>query len=107
MTVGVATRSDTITLTVTDTGVGIAPEFLPHVFERFRQADGSMTREYGGLGLGLSIARDLTELHGGTLRASSEGRGRGAEFTVTLPALPEASVDTPARPMRVPRLSST
>lgn len=95
VTVAIARSADAVSLTVTDTGVGIAPEFLPHVFERFRQADGSMTREYGGLGLGLSIARDLTELHGGTLRAASAGRGQGAEFTVTLPALPQSAIDTP------------
>jgi CheY-like chemotaxis protein len=76
---------------VTDTGIGIEPEFLPHVFERFRQADGSLTREHGGLGLGLSIAKDLVELHGGVISASSDGRGRGAAFTIEFPmALPVA-----------------
>ena len=74
-----------VELTVTDTGEGIAPGFLPHVFERFRQADSSRTRAHGGLGLGLSIARHLVELHGGTLRAESEGEGRGATFILTLP----------------------
>ena len=72
---------------VTDTGAGISPDVLPHVFEAFRQADSSSTRAYGGLGLGLSIARQLTELHGGTIRAHSAGAGRGATFTVDLPAL--------------------
>jgi signal transduction histidine kinase len=70
---------------VTDTGVGIAPEFLPHVFDRFRQADGSTTRQYGGLGLGLAIVRALAELHGGRVVAESEGADRGSRFTVSLP----------------------
>ncbi|HTP24284.1 MAG TPA: PAS domain S-box protein, partial [Anaeromyxobacteraceae bacterium] len=72
-------------ISVADTGRGINPEFLPHVFERFRQADSSSTRRYGGLGLGLAIVRHLVEMHGGTVRAASEGDGRGACFTVTLP----------------------
>ncbi len=72
-------------LTVTDTGCGIGPQFLPHVFDRFRQEDGSSTRCHGGLGLGLAIVRHLVELHGGTVRAASEGEDRGACFTVTLP----------------------
>ncbi|HZI19461.1 MAG TPA: CHASE domain-containing protein [Pyrinomonadaceae bacterium] len=70
---------------VSDTGQGIAREFLPHVFDRFRQADQQITREHGGLGLGLSIARHLVELHGGTIRAESEGPGRGSTFVVNLP----------------------
>ena len=71
--------------TVTDNGRGIAPEFLPHVFEPFRQADGTSTRSYGGLGLGLAIVKHVTELHGGTVRATSAGEGHGATFVVTLP----------------------
>ncbi len=70
---------------VSDTGVGIATEFLPHVFDRFRQADGSTTRQYGGLGLGLAIVRALAELHSGWVVAESEGEGRGARFTFGLP----------------------
>lgn len=72
---------------VVDTGIGISPEFLPHIFERFRQADQSTTREHGGLGLGLAIAKEITELHGGVLKATSGGRGSGSRFTLTLPRL--------------------
>jgi PAS domain S-box-containing protein len=74
-----------IEITVSDTGQGISPDFLPHVFDRFRQADGSTTRRYGGLGLGLSIVRQLVELHGGSVRAKSPGEGQGATFIVALP----------------------
>ena len=69
-----------------DTGVGIAPEVLPHIFERFRQGETGPTREYGGLGLGLAIVRHLTEAHGGTVRAESDGAGRGSTFIVALAA---------------------
>ncbi len=77
-----------IEIEVSDTGEGIAPEFLPFVFDRFRQADASSSRPHGGLGLGLSIVRDLVELHGGTIEATSEGSGKGATFRVKLPLLP-------------------
>jgi PAS domain S-box-containing protein len=79
-------------VSVKDEGVGIAPEFLPYVFDRFRQADSRTTREHSGLGLGLAIARHIVELHGGTLVAASEGVGKGAEFTLTLPSVPSAQV---------------
>lgn len=75
-----------IKIDVSDTGCGISPEFLPHVFDRFRQEDGSSTRRRGGVGLGLAIARSLTVLHGGTISARSEGLGHGATFRVCLPA---------------------
>jgi CheY-like chemotaxis protein/anti-sigma regulatory factor (Ser/Thr protein kinase) len=74
-----------VEIRVTDRGRGISPQFLPHVFDRFRQADATITRAQGGLGLGLSISRQLVELHGGTIRAESEGPGKGATFTVELP----------------------
>ncbi|HEX8638786.1 MAG TPA: ATP-binding protein, partial [Pyrinomonadaceae bacterium] len=76
-----------VEIVVADDGKGIAPEFLPFVFDRFRQADSSSKRQYGGLGLGLSIVRHLTELHGGTAKVSSEGEGRGATFIIKLPRL--------------------
>ncbi|MEO5894757.1 MAG: ATP-binding protein, partial [Vicinamibacterales bacterium] len=77
-----------VEIVVRDSGVGIAAEFLPFVFERFRQADARLNREFGGLGLGLSIARHLVELHGGSLTAESEGLGAGATFRVLLPRAP-------------------
>jgi PAS domain S-box-containing protein len=77
-----------IEIVVTDTGQGISPEFLPHVFERFRQADVSTTRAHGGLGLGLAIVRHLVEIHGGTVQAQSAGKDKGSTFTVWLPGTP-------------------
>jgi signal transduction histidine kinase len=76
-------------LEVADTGAGIPRAFLPYVFDKFRQADGSFTRQYGGLGLGLAIARHLVELHGGSVEAKSEGEGKGATFVVRLPLAEE------------------
>ncbi|MBD2465902.1 response regulator [Oscillatoria sp. FACHB-1407] len=73
---------------ICDTGIGIKADFLAHVFERFSQADGSTTRKYGGLGLGLAVARHLIELHGGSIQAESAGEGQGATFTIRLPLLP-------------------
>jgi signal transduction histidine kinase/CheY-like chemotaxis protein len=78
-----------VQLTVSDNGQGINPEFLPRVFDRFRQADSSTTRDYGGLGLGLAIVRHLVELHGGTVRAESAGESKGASFCVTFPLIAE------------------
>ncbi len=78
-------RAGAAVVTVRDHGEGIAPAFLPHVFERFRQADATTTRRHGGLGLGLSIVRHLVEAHGGSVRAASDGPGCGAEFTIEIP----------------------
>jgi signal transduction histidine kinase/ActR/RegA family two-component response regulator len=80
-------------IVVSDTGQGIAPEFLPHVFDRFRQADQKTSRQHGGLGLGLAIVRHLVELHGGTVSATSDGEGKGATFTVMLPVSPIYQLD--------------
>ncbi|HEV2294506.1 MAG TPA: PAS domain S-box protein [Tepidisphaeraceae bacterium] len=77
-----------VEISVSDTGAGIKPEFLPHVFERFTQGDGTTTRRYGGLGLGLSITKHLVELHGGTVQAKSPGEGAGSTFRVALPLTP-------------------
>src|SRR5689334_10075929 len=79
-------------LTVVDTGIGIAPDFLPHVFDRFRQADGSTSRRHGGLGLGLAIADALAKMHGGRMEAHSEGVGHGATFTLYLELAPTGKV---------------
>lgn len=83
-----------VEITVTDTGQGISAEFLPHVFDRFRQADSSHTRAVGGLGLGLTIVRQLVELHGGTVQATSAGEGQGTTFTVCLPITAVHSAQT-------------
>jgi CheY-like chemotaxis protein/two-component sensor histidine kinase len=104
-----ATRDNAyVSLTVSDTGTGIRPEFLAHVFERFRQADASTTRKHGGLGLGLSIVKHLVEQHGGVVQADSEGEGRGATFTVQLPVaagsvqLPQTARKTAPAPVPPP-----
>jgi len=98
-------------ISVSDTGEGIDPSFLPHVFDRFRQADGSTTRRYGGLGLGLAIVKQLVELHGGTVHASSPGAGRGSLFVVRLPCAHanqiERSVEPPAHGADVERLAES
>lgn len=84
-------------IVVSDTGAGIRPDFLPYVFQRFRQANASFTREHGGLGLGLAIARHIVEMHGGTITAASEGEGHGATFHVRLPVIVGAP-DLPRTP---------
>ncbi len=95
-----------VEISVSDNGIGIAPDLLPHVFERFRQADSSTTRTQGGLGLGLNIVKNLIELHGGSVHAKSEGRGAGATFRIALPLLPTAS-DADADKERAHPASST
>jgi signal transduction histidine kinase/ActR/RegA family two-component response regulator len=89
-----------VEIIVSDTGIGIAPEFLPYVFDRFRQADSTFAREHGGLGLGLAIAKHVAELHGGTIAAASGGVGAGATFTVRLPlrAVQSDKADAPRHP---------
>ena len=86
-----------VEITVSDTGKGIAPEFLPYIFDRFRQADQTTTRRQGGLGLGLSIVRQIVEMHGGSVAAASAGEGKGTSFIVKLPGLPAASPNEPAK----------
>lgn len=104
-------RADgTMEIVVRDTGVGIPEEHLRHVFERFRQVDGSTTRQHGGLGLGLAIVRHLVDMHGGSVKAESRGRGTGAKFTVTLPigALDVAPPSLEMRPiLRAPTSETT
>jgi signal transduction histidine kinase/CheY-like chemotaxis protein len=92
-------RGDGYRLIVRDTGPGIEPKFLPHLFEPFRQADGGASREHGGLGLGLAIAKQLVELHGGTISARSQGAGTGATFEVVLPSVVMPTFDPVEREM--------
>jgi len=101
-----------LTLSVRDTGQGISPEFIPHVFERFSQAESGSTRTHGGLGLGLAIVRHLVELHAGTVEATSAGRGQGATFSVRLPLVDSKTKtaddnrnQTDARPMKLAGVS--
>jgi PAS domain S-box-containing protein len=102
--VGLAHRDGHVEITVRDNGIGIRPEFITHVFERFRQADASTTRRHGGLGLGLSIVKHMIEQHGGTVRADSGGEGCGALFTV---ALPVAKAQAPAERQGNARVRAT
>jgi signal transduction histidine kinase/DNA-binding response OmpR family regulator len=88
----------TVRFIVRDTGRGIDPKFLPHVFDRFRQADSSSTRSHGGLGIGLTIVRHIVELHGGSVRAESSGEGQGATFSVTLPLAATSAPSESAKP---------
>jgi CheY-like chemotaxis protein/anti-sigma regulatory factor (Ser/Thr protein kinase) len=93
-----ARNEGNVAITVRDNGAGIKPEFITHVFERFRQADASMTRRHGGLGLGLAIVKHLIEQHGGTVRAESAGEGQGSSFTIELPlAKQQAATSRSAR----------
>ncbi len=85
--------AEAVVVTVHDTGIGITPSFLPHVFDRFRQADGTTTREHGGLGIGLAIVKTLVEMHGGKVRAASGGHGTGASFTVWLPRMAKGETE--------------
>jgi PAS domain S-box-containing protein len=91
-----------IEITVTDTGKGMAAEFLPHAFDRFRQADATTTRQQGGLGLGLAIVRQLVELHGGTVQVKSAGEGQGATFMVSLPLIAVLATTTSEEPVASP-----
>ncbi|HET6973191.1 MAG TPA: ATP-binding protein, partial [Pyrinomonadaceae bacterium] len=94
--IALSNENDRAMFVVTDTGQGIDANFLPHVFEMFRQADGSNRRRHGGLGIGLALVNQLVQLHGGTINAASDGPNKGARFTVRLPLLPEAA--RPATP---------
>jgi len=106
--VSLGRRDSLVEFVVDDSGMGIGEAFLPHLFERFRQADEGTTRRHGGLGLGLSIVRQLVELHGGTVTAQSRGEGRGSIFTVCFPMIPAASepasnqIQTPS-PFSIPQ----
>ncbi len=100
VTVTISRSGQTDTIEVRDTGAGIDPKFLPFIFEPFRQADAASTRAHGGLGLGLTIVRRLTEMHGGTIAVASEGVGKGATLTVTLPVRAPAAATARALPLR-------
>ncbi|HVL35676.1 MAG TPA: ATP-binding protein, partial [Burkholderiales bacterium] len=105
VTVTLARVNSHVEIEVADTGAGIRPEFVPHVFDRFRQADASTTRKHGGLGLGLSIVKHLVELHGGSVRVNSAGEGRGSTFSVELPlaAVQRRDLPTPREHPVAPR----
>jgi CheY-like chemotaxis protein len=95
-----------VEIAISDSGEGISPEFLPYVFQRFRQADASASRKHGGLGLGLSIVKNLVELHGGSVRVKSAGTGQGATFVVALPLSAAHAAEPPSADRRHPRAES-
>ena len=102
ITVRAGTDGDSVAISVQDTGIGIAEEHLPYVFQRFWQAHTGASREFAGLGIGLALARHLVELHGGAISVASAGLGRGALFTVSLPSAdarppPVAPVSVPGK----------
>jgi signal transduction histidine kinase/DNA-binding response OmpR family regulator len=96
VTVSIASVDSSVRVIVADTGIGINGDFIPHIFDRFRQADASTTRAHGGLGLGLAIVRHLVELHHGTIEVESEGKDRGARFTITLPLAKDVIISSAA-----------
>jgi CheY-like chemotaxis protein/anti-sigma regulatory factor (Ser/Thr protein kinase) len=100
VSVSIARADDIDTIEVRDTGAGIEPQFIPFMFEPFRQADAASTRSHGGLGLGLTIVRRLTEMHGGTVSVASDGAGKGATLTVTLPVRRPAPTTTTSLVLR-------
>ena len=102
VTVSLKSAGSQVEVRVADTGVGIPADQLPHVFDRFRQADSSSTRRHGGLGLGLAIARQLIELHGGTVQAASDGEGKGTTVIVRLPLAPPRQFEPAYTPSRIP-----
>jgi signal transduction histidine kinase len=104
VTVVVESDDSEARVVVEDTGIGIDPQFLPHVFDRFRQADGSTSRMHGGLGLGLAIGHALTRMHGGTLEAHSDGNGQGARFILRLKVEKEAQTTTESPPTTIDTL---
>ncbi|MBE9155291.1 PAS domain-containing protein [Nodosilinea sp. LEGE 06152] len=104
ITVMLRSLRDQAEISVQDTGIGISPNFLPHLFESFRQEDISITRKHGGLGLGLAIVRQLVDIHGGTITAHSLGEGQGATFSVRLPQLAPEVEDDPAAALPQPAL---